>query len=405
MLAAIRRNLLFYWIAVFCLLPLYNYAQPQNIEQTQPVKHLTTMPFNMLTGGIVILQATLDSLPDSLNFILDTGSGGISLDSATSSDLGLKLQHSNRTIRGIAGIRTVDFAYGHTLHLPGLAVDNLDFHVNDYDILTSVYGIKIDGIIGYSFLRRYIVKINYDKMEMEVLTPGTIKYPRGGTLLKPRFSTLAMQDLYVRDAKAVNSKFYFDMGAGLCLLLSKNFVDDSAVLSSNKKMFETQAQGLGGKTEMNLTVIKEIKLGPYRFKKVPTYVFNDDYNATSYPASGGLIGNDILRRFNVILNYGQQEIYIKPNTRFRDSFDYAYTGLGIYMLDNEVTVLDIMKGSPAEKAGFEEGDVVLGMNKNFSGNIQVYKTMLQSLNTTISVLVRNKKGELLSRQLKVRSIL
>ncbi len=387
------------------MFPLYNCAQQQNLEQPQRGKHLTTMPFDMLTGGIVIIQATLDSLHDSLNFILDTGSGGISLDSTTCSELGIKLQHTNRTIRGIAGIRMVDFAYGHTMHLPGLTVENLDFHVNNYDILTSVYGVKIDGIIGYSFLRRYIVKLDYDKMEMEVLTPGTIKYPHAGTLLKPRFSTLAMQDLYVRDAKAVNSKFYFDMGAGLCLLLSKNFVDDSAVLNSNKKLFGTQAQGLGGKAEMNLTVIKEVRLGPYRFKKVPTYVFDDEYNATSYPASAGLIGNDILRRFNVILNYGQQEIHIKPNTRFRDSFDYAYTGLGIYMIDNEVTVLDIMKDSPAEKAGFEEGDVVLGMNKNFSGNIQAYKTMLQSLNTTISVLVRSKNGELLNRQLKVKSIL
>src|SRR3954462_5692118 len=202
MLAAIRKCLLFCWIAVSCLYPLYNYAQ-QNLEETRQVKHITTMPFNMLTGGIVIIQATLDSIPDSLNFILDTGSGGISLDSATCSDLGIKLQHSNRTIRGIAGIRTVDFAYGHTLRMPGLSVDKLDFHVNDYDILTSVYGVKIDGIIGYSFLRHYIVKIDYDKMEMEVLTPGTIKYPHSGTLLKPRFSTLAMQDLYVRDAKAV----------------------------------------------------------------------------------------------------------------------------------------------------------------------------------------------------------
>ena len=404
MLAAIGRSLLINWIAIFCLLPVYNYAQ-QNIEETKPVKHITTIPFTMLTGGIVIIQATLDSGPDSLNFILDTGSGGISLDSATCSDLGIKLQHTNRTIRGIAGIRPVDFAYGHILHLPGLEVDSLDFHVNNYDILTSVYGVKIDGIIGYSFLRRYIVKIDYDNMKMEVLTPGTIKYPRGGSLLKPRFSTLAMQDLYVRDAKGINSKFYFDMGAGLCLLLSKRFVDDSAVLNSNKKIFETQAQGLGGKAEMNLTVIREVKLGPYRFKKVPTYIFDDEYNATSYPTSGGLLGNDILRRFNIILNYGKQEIYIKPNSRFRDSFDYAYTGLGIYMIDNEVTVLDIMKGSPAEKAGFEEGDVVLGMNKDFTGNIQVYKTMLQSLNTTISVFVRNKNGELLNRQLKVKSIL
>ena len=363
------------------------------------------MPFTMLTGGIVIIRTTLDSLSDSLNMILDTGSGGISLDSATCSQLHIKLQHSNRIIRGIAGIKTVDFAYGHTLHLPGLAVRDLDFHVNDYDILTSVYGLKIDGIIGYSFFRRYIVKLDYDKMQMEVLTPGTIKYPHGGTLLKPLFSTLAMQDLYVKDRIGVTAKFYYDMGAGLCMLLSKNFVDDSMVLNTKKKYFDTQAQGLGGKADMSLTVIKELRIGPYRFKKVPTYIFNDEYNATSYPQSGGLIGNDILRRFNVVLNYGKQEIFIKPNTRYRDSFDYAYTGLGIYLINNEVTVMDIMKDSPAEKAGFKEGDVVLGMDKNIGGNIQVYKTMLQTLNTTISVLVRDKNGELLKRQIKVKSIL
>jgi len=404
MFAAIRRSLLFCLIAGTCLLPAFNFGQ-QGTEPIDAARHITTMPFTMLTGGIVIIQAAIDSFPDSLNFVLDTGSGGISLDSTTCSELKLPLQHSNRTIRGIAGIRTVDFAYGHTMHLPGLSVEKLDFHINDYDILTSVYGVKIDGIIGYSFFRRYIIKIDYDKMQMEVLTPGAIKYPRGGTLLKPRFSTLARQDLYVKDRIGITAKFYYDMGAGLCMLLSKNFVTDSMVLNTKKKMFETQAQGLGGKAEMSLTVIKELRIGPYRFRKVPTYIFNDEYNATSYPETGGLIGNDLLRRFNVVLNYGKQEIFIKPNTRYRDSFDYAYTGLGIYLINNEVTVMDVMKDSPAEKAGFKEGDVVLAMDKNFTGNIQVYKAMLQTLNTTISVMVRDKNGELMKRQLKVKSIL
>ena len=401
--AAIRKSALLCVMAVFCLMhPII--AAPEAAQQP-PAKHITAFPFTMLTGGIIIVQATLDSLPDSLNFILDTGSGGISLDSATCSYLHLKTEHSSRTIRGIAGIRNVDFAYNHTLCLPHLSVEKLDFHINDYDILTSVYGIKIDGIIGYSFLRRYIVKIDYEKMKIEVLTLGSIKYPRGGTLLKPQFSTLAMQDLSVRDGAAVNAKFYFDMGAGLCLLLSKNFIKDSMFLSQNKKIFDTQAQGLGGKAEMSLTIVKEIKLGPYKFKKVPTYIFDDEYNATSYPVTGGLIGNDILRRFNVILNYANQEIHLKPNTRYRDSFDYAYTGLGIYLINNEITVVDIMKDSPAEKAGLKEGDIVLGINKNFAGNIQMYKSMMQTLDAQLTFFIRRKDGELMTVPLKVKSIL
>ncbi len=404
MLAAIRRNLLLCIAMGLCLSSISIHAQQSGVE-APPAKRLASLPFIMLTGGIIIVQATIDSIPDSLNFILDTGSGGISLDSSTCSYLRLKREPSNRTIRGIAGIRTVDFAYGHTLHFPRLAVEKLDFHINDYEILTSVYGVKIDGIIGYSFFRRYIVKVDYERMMLDILTPGSIKYPHGGTLLSPRFSTLAMQELSVKDDITVNARFYYDMGAGLCLLLSKNFIQDSMILSKNKKVFGTQAQGLGGKAEMSLTVVKEIKLGPYRFKKVPTYIFDDEYNATSYPVTGGLIGNDILRRFNVILNYGEQQIFLKPNSHYRDSFDYAYTGLGIYMINNEITIVDIMKGSPAEKAGFEAGDVVLGMNKNFAGNIQVYKTMMQNLNTTVEVFIRRKNGELMNRQLKVKSIL
>ena len=125
-------------------------AWPQE-EFIVPSKFITKFPFKQYTGGVVVIHGKFDSYPDTLNFILDTGSGGISLDSTTVLYFGLKGTPSERIIRGIAGIRKVKFAYNHTLHLPGLDVDSLNFHINDYDILSSVYGEKIDGIIGYSF--------------------------------------------------------------------------------------------------------------------------------------------------------------------------------------------------------------------------------------------------------------
>ena len=86
------------------------------------------------------MKGRLGDFPDTLNFILDTGSGGISLDSATCVRLNLDPKPSDKTILGIAGIRQVKFIYNQTLHLPGITVDSLNFHVNDYDILSSVYG-------------------------------------------------------------------------------------------------------------------------------------------------------------------------------------------------------------------------------------------------------------------------
>jgi hypothetical protein len=48
-----------------------------------PAKFVSAIPFTLLTGGIVILHGTLDNYTDTLNLVLDTGSGGISLDSLT----------------------------------------------------------------------------------------------------------------------------------------------------------------------------------------------------------------------------------------------------------------------------------------------------------------------------------
>jgi PDZ domain/Aspartyl protease len=369
-----------------------------------PAKLITSFSFNLLTGGVIVLRGCLGNFPDSLNLILDTGSGGISLDSITCLKLKLQPLPSDKTILGIAGSRQVKFLYNQTLHLQGLSVDSLDFHVNDYDILTSVYGDKVDGIIGYSFFSRYIVKIDYDSSKVYIYTKGTFKYPKGGYMLRPIIAGLPIQSARATDAKDVLARYYFDTGAGLCILFSSDFMSDSSLLMPGKKTYLTQAEGLGGKANMRLTTVKEIKLGPYRFRRVPAYIFDDDYNVTNYPNLAGLLGNDILRRFNVILNYEHHEIYLMPNTHYRDLFDYSYTGIGIYWVDGEIRVGDVMKDSPAERGGFEVGDVVIAVNNNFSNNIQTYKNMLQNTGEKVKIVVK-RNGQLEQLTLRVKSIL
>lgn len=400
----IRKHFYIVTVLLFIfLIPVKAFTQEEFIQPA--TRFITSFPCHSLTGGIIIIRARVGNIPDTLNFVMDTGSGGISLDSLTCLHYNLSPQPSDKTIRGIAGVRSVKFVYNESLLLPGLTVDSMNFHVNDYEILTSVYGEKIDGIIGYSFLSRYIVKIDYDSSRIYVYSKGSIKYPRGGYLLRPILVGLPVQVARVKDNRDVTARFYFDTGAGLCLLLSSDFVNDSTLLATKKKKpVVTQAQGLGGKTEMMLTTIKDFRLGPYRFKDVPTYIFDDEYNVTSYPSLGGLIGNDILRRFNVILNYERREIYLMPNSHYREPFDYSYTGLGIYWINGEVEVVDVMKDSPAEKAGFKQGDIVIAVNNNFTKNIQAYKNMFQVPGDKIKVIVQRPTG-LAELTLKVKSIL
>jgi hypothetical protein len=399
-----RVRCLFFLLLLPCALFSGPVLEAQEKFIPTPAKFITSFPFTVFTGGVILVRARIGDYPDSLNFILDTGSGGISLDSATCQRMHFQPQLSDKTIMGIAGVRQVKFIYNEKLCLPGLTVDSLNFHVNDYDILSSVYGEKVDGIIGYSFFSRYIVKIDYDSAKVYVYTKGSLKYPKGGHLLRPVIASLPVQSALVKDADNINARFYFDTGAGLCLLLSSDFVSDSSVLDPKRKTYSTQAQGLGGKANMRLTVVKELRIGPYRFRKVPTYIFDDDYNVTSYPNLGGLLGNDILRRFNVTLNYDRREIYLLPNSHYRDQFDYSYTGLSIYWIEGEIRIGDVMPGSPAEKAGLKVDDVVIALNNNFSSNIQLYKNILQSVGDKVKMIIK-RNGELQQYQLRVKSVL
>jgi Trypsin-like serine proteases, typically periplasmic, contain C-terminal PDZ domain len=369
----------------FCFTSISVIAQEQFIEK--PARLITQFPFKQLTGGVVLLKATLNNITDTFNFILDTGSGGISLDSATCVEYKIPHSPSGRTINGIAGIREVDFAKNNDLILPGLKVKGLDFYVNNYDILTLVYGEKIDGIIGYTFLNRYIVKINFDSTRIEVYEPGTMRYPSGGYLLHPLFTALPIQPLRITDSRTINSNFYLDTGAGLCFLVSKEFANDSTLFMKKRKPVQVEAQGLGGKKRMMITIIKEVKIGPYVFRRVPTHILDDEFNVTSYPYISGLLGNDILKRFNVTLNYQKREIHLLPNSHFRDPFDYSYVGMSIYFIDGKVKIDDLIPGSPADKAGFRKDDVVFAINNNFSNDINQYKNILQSSGERIKVLL------------------
>jgi hypothetical protein len=387
---------------LFCCLPVFAHAQ--EILSPPEATFITHFPFKQYSGGVMIVKAKFDGIPDSLNFILDTGSGGISLDSMTCVEFNIPTKATDTTITGIGGIKKVNFVFNESLSFPGLKVNRLNFHVNNYEVLTSVYGEKIDGILGYSFFSRYIVKINFDSMHVEVFTPGIIPYDDGGTLLRPVFTSLPIQELQIRDKRRLAHNFYFDTGAGLCFLMSDRFAADSAILLSKRKPKLTQVEGMAGKLQMRLTIIKEVKLGPYRFRRVPTYLYKDDYNVTAYPFSGGLIGNELLRRFNMTFNYGQREIHLKPNSHFDDPFDYSYSGMGVYYVDDKIIIEDVIKDSPADDAGLKVGDEIISVDNNISYNIQVYKNLLQVPDKKIKLIVRRGK-DFLTFTLKTVTIL
>jgi hypothetical protein len=369
-------------------------------------RFLGCIRFRVLIGGIILGKVRLGDFPDSLNFIFDTGCGGISLDSTTAGRLKLVPHPSSMYIRGIAGERKEELLDGMRLHVGAVTLDSIAMQVNDYEILSSLYGEQIDGILGYTFFSRYLVRVDYDSCRLDIYSKGPVTYPKGGYLLRPRLAGLPMTEGRLNDARDINSQFYFDTGAGLCLLFSSEFTADSAVFGPKKKRpVRAEGAGLGGKKEMQLTTLKNFSIGPFRFHHIPTYVFDDSYDVTNYPQLGGLIGNDLLRRFNLILNYSKSEIYLTPNGAYYQPFDYSYSGLTIGLVEGKIVVTDVMKDSPAEKAGFREGDIVLMVNGDGRQNVQVYQELLRTIGPRVKVLVRREEGDLAYLSLKVKSIL
>ena len=130
----------------------------------------------------------------------------------------------------------------------------------------------------------------------------------------------ALVSAQVTEQRKIGGRFYFDTGAGLCTLLSADFASDSAVLGSQKKTYYTQAQGLGGKATMRLTTVKEVKFGPYRFKRVSTYIFDDKYNVT-----GAFVGSASETRWGGTVGTGV-EIGFAPGWSVAFEYNHLFMG-------------------------------------------------------------------------------
>jgi hypothetical protein len=365
---------------------------------TQPLP-LTRIQFLQVTGGVIIIQAKLAPYSDTLQFIFDTGSSGISLDSATASHLGLRPSRDGLLIRGIAGVREVPQLRNQAITLGSLRTDSLDFYINDYSVLTSIYGVRIDGVIGYAMLSRYIVSIDYEKQYMEWFAPGPFAYPRKGLLLSPQINRLPAHPFMIQELQTKNYPMLIDIGAGLNLLFSERFAKEAGVLDPARKSWITSGEGIGGQIELRLTLLRSLRIGPYRFKKIPITIFDDSNNVTNYPHWAGLIGNDLLRRFNIILNYPAGEIHLRPNRFFYDEFDYAYIGMELYLIDGLITVGFVALNSPAQEAGLEVGDEIVAINKTVGGKLDAYKAELAHAEKKVNIIYK-RNGKIASTVIK-----
>ena len=69
-----------------------------------------------------------------------------------------------------------------------------------------------------------------------------------------------------------------------------------------------------------------------------------------------------------------------------------------------MVIEDVIENSPGAKAGVMPGDVIVAVDKNFSGDLQAYKGILEVVDAKPTIVV-NRHGELFTCKFKVQSIL
>ncbi len=366
---------------------------------------IASFPFKLLVGGTIILNIQIDNSKDSLHFIFDTGNSVNTMDSLTALQLHFESENTNKSIRGVGGNTPAIISKNHTIIFNKQLKHSTDFYIHNYDILTDYLGIKIDGIIGLTFIKNFIIDINYDSLTISIYNKKNYTYPRGCDLLHLSANPLFHFPVALKEKKTSYSKpLIFDTGAGLDLILSRDFVSDNQFYDSSKKVWKTSGEGLAGKISMDLTVTKRLKIGSYLFKNVPTFIIEDSGYLFRHPHCGGLIGNNILKRFNQIINISNLEVCIRPNYYFFERFDYNYLGFSLYSYNNKVYITDIIENSPATKAGLKEFDEVFCINNKCLSDLQSYKSLLQNITHNFTILYK-RDGIINGTEIFIESIL
>ena len=88
----------------------------------------------------------------------------------------------------------------------------------------------------------------------------------------------------------------------------------------------------------------------------------------------GTLGNEVLKRFHVILDYQGLRCYLKPNKRFKDNFNYNRSGLEVekpYFHIPAYHIYNVVPGSPADLAGIKIGDQIEKVNYMRAVNIEL----------------------------------
>ena len=148
----------------------------------------------------------------------------------------------------------------------------------------------------------------------------------------------------------VKGAFYLDTGANSSLLHG-SFVD-TAGLARGRRTLPIAIRGAGGEEKASLCRFDSLRIGGITVERPVLAITRGEKGISALENVDGIIGNDILERFTMTLDYRKQRVLRKKNARFGEPFHRDRSGLELARKeDGRIVVVKVLAGSPGAKAG------------------------------------------------------
>lgn len=252
-----------------------------------------TIPFVLGNNDKVYLKGILNgSLPLDIQF--DLGAGGTLIKKSSVKKVKIEFDKTI-TLQNSDGTNQVPSSSRNLLEIGNLTWDSLDVAVADN--MTN----REDLIIGNSLFKNKVLEINYDKKILVIhdnlQNPG-VGYSQHPVILDGSTVPFVEGSLTFK-GKTQTGWMMLDIGAYTSILNSNDVSGANKTLCETRKMFGLNIEPFSPK----------ISIGSYELSG-----FNYSTQKMKGDALQLLLGGDLLKRFNFILDNPNGLLYLKPNS-------------------------------------------------------------------------------------------
>lgn len=323
---------------------------------------IADLAFEMV-GNRIYLPAKLNGV--SISAIFDTGAGGSAVDLGIADDRKLP---GNGRVR-VGGVGTAEVT-GRILEGASLEIGGQKHPVTyaiPFASLSQAEGRKLELIVGYDFINRFLFEVDYAAKRMKMYTAGT-KFPNPGTEIPirivnghPHIRAKIKLGGTQHDVEAM-----IDTGASGGGLTGR-FTKEASIPTSVKTTPSTViGGGVGGFVTGRFLRLDEVDLGGIKVRNPVVSVNEVKGGANGENAAYDyLLGGEILKRFTFTIDYANNRIFLRPNADFPRPFEADKTGIRLVAVGpdlRELSITGILSGSSAEAAGLKVGDKVVSIN-------------------------------------------